>query len=87
MRSRLSSDASVTPMWGLDAEDLFPLLALEVSDGVEGDGGAGAAAPEVLDVFEGSLLVGAHCVLEGPADALPDEVLPVPGEVVAEFQG
>ena len=87
MRSRLSSGASVSPMWGLDAQDLLSLLALEVSDGVEGDGGAGATAPEVLDVFEDPLPVGAHGVLEGPADALPDEVLPVPGEVVAELEG
>ncbi len=33
-----------------DAQDFLPLLALEVADGVEGDGGADAPSPEFLDV-------------------------------------
>ncbi len=55
MESRLSSVVSASPTWGLDAEDLPPLLALEVSDDLEGDGGADALAPEALDVV-GNLL-------------------------------
>jgi len=59
-------------VWGLDGEDLLTFLSLKVADGVEGDGGAGAPAPEVLDVVEDPLLVGAYGVLRDPADALPD---------------
>lgn len=54
-----SSDASTTPVWGLDAQDLLSILSLQVSDSVEGD---------------------------GRADALPHQVLLVPGEVVAKVQ-